>query len=86
MKRILCKYATLATLALCLTGLSATASAQNTNSGVATPAPVTRTDTQDDRDYGWIGLVGLLGLAGLLGRRDTRTVHRDTEVRTKREN
>ncbi len=65
--RTVFECARIAAFALCVIALSSSAAAQNANTGFGTPAPVIRTDRDDDTDYGWIGLAGLLGVSRIIG-------------------
>ncbi len=74
MRSLLSRIMMIGLLALSLTAMSASVSAQNTNGGGGATAGQTR---DDGMDYGWIGLLGLAGLAGLLRRRDTHNHDRN---------
>lgn len=69
----------IAAAVLAATSFATTASAQQGDTGtMATTAPATVED--DDNDFPW-GLLGLIGLAGLLGRKRDDRVHTDNTRR-----
>lgn len=65
--------------------LSASAQDASTSAGQQTTGQqTTRTNSDNDFDWGWLGLLGLLGLAGLAGKKrdDDRVAYRDPNVTT----